>query len=263
MKGKLISLSRPKRSVTAHASPLPLNKIVVANDVGSKEFMSIFPSGTAKLGTLRSADFRIQGICPLTKTRTLIGIERKTLPDFLSSIRKGRLWGHQIRRMQEQYKYRFLVLEGLYRFNVNGLVETFSRGSWYELEGVTAAEIEGALISIGVIGGFHIWHTAVMMETAGFVMEVNRWFEKSTHHSHESISFNPFSETIALTRPTLCTRMAAQIGGIGAGKAREVGQHFETAHRMIRAHENAWRQVPGIGRKIAKEAYEALRRRKD
>ncbi len=55
---------------------------------------------------------------------------------------------------------------------------------------------------------------------------------------------------------------ARQIDGIDYERAYAVGQHFDSVESMILASEDEWRQVPGIGKVLAKVAVETIKRKK-
>jgi len=55
-----------------------------------------------------------------------LGIERKTINDFLGSLRDGRLVS-QLRRMEQSYSLRMLIIEGTYAITGDGHIITGGR----------------------------------------------------------------------------------------------------------------------------------------
>ena len=72
--------------------------ITVDNRTGSIELLPLFPKNTAKPGYLAFADFAFTGRGYANGLPLLIGVERKTTTDLLSSMTTGRLSGYQIPR---------------------------------------------------------------------------------------------------------------------------------------------------------------------
>lgn len=195
----------------------------------------------------------------------LCGIELKKLPDFLSSVHSGRLFGHQLPLMTAAYDRCYLVLQGIWRVNTDtGAVETFA-GRWVPARGegnkvVLGSELWGLLLNALTMFGCATFYTANDRETARLVEALYRWWAKpwTAHHAHEMLHCVEPAGGV-FTPPTVLRCIAAQLPGVGAGRSRAVEQHFGSVSAMMAADEAAWREVPGIGKRGAEKIMEALR----
>src|SRR5271169_4444109 len=53
----------------------------------------------------------------------MVGVERKTIGDFISSMRGKRLAGHQLPGLMSSYEFTYLIVEGIYRPGETGELE--------------------------------------------------------------------------------------------------------------------------------------------
>jgi len=65
---------------------------------------------------------------------------------------------------------------------------------------------------------------------------------------------------ILLQKPNLVQDIAMRLPGIGWKTAFALAKRFKTPHELVSASIENWSDVPGVGPKTAKRAYEALRR---
>lgn len=188
----------------------------------------------------------------------LIGIERKTIRDLISSMTSGRLSGHQLPGMVETYAYRWLLVEGRYRRSADGFVEIPWKNGWETVRLMYSA-LESYLLTLSLRGGLHVQRSYDLVESARWLGELLNWWtgkEWREHRSHLAMA-QPVDPSV-WQRPNLCQRMAAQLPGIDQ-KSRDVAAKFKTVAAMVAAEESEWRAIPGIGKVTASRVRAAMR----
>lgn len=196
-----------------------------------------------------------------------VGIELKKVPDLLESIMSGRLMGHQVPGMVRYYDVRYLIVEGVYRAsNRDGLVEVW-RGHWMRgLPTMTYSALDRMLITLEQMAGFHVRRTSNSAETVQAINDLFRWWQKqwSSHKSHLAFdrSHDVPPDRNLLKKPTLCEQVANLLPGIGWRKSHDVAKVFRTVSRMASSSIDDWLVIPGIGRKISWDVYDAIRSKK-
>lgn len=140
-----------------------------------------------------------------------IGIELKKLPDLVSSLRTGRLSGHQAPGLVGKdgaFIKAWLLIEGHWRTNKSGLVtvEKFNvrkrRMEWVPLQGnMTTSEMEKRVHTLGLMCGLHTRYTNTRNDTLHFIANLYRWWsdesmDRHTSHltPHTAHSFLPLSD---------------------------------------------------------------------
>jgi ERCC4-type nuclease len=136
----------------------------------------------------------------------LVGVELKKLSDLVSSLRTGRLSGHQVPGMigpDGAYDFAWIVVEGTWRVGASGVIETPHRfGGWKSLPGkMTGSEMEKRLLTLEMLCGLHIRFTTNRAATLHCLATLFRWWNDqsmdrhSTHLvEHTSHGFLPLSE---------------------------------------------------------------------
>ena len=109
--------------------------IQIDERTGSAELQSLFPPGVPTIvGRLEFGDFAFLGNGPEDEPVS-IGVERKGIRDLLNSMVTGRLVGHQLIGLVNNYHYVYIVVEGLWRFNpTDGMMEEHSNGGWVPIQ---------------------------------------------------------------------------------------------------------------------------------
>jgi ERCC4-type nuclease len=251
--------------------------IRVAKDTGSIELLPLLQKlgAPAEKANLHFADFAFQGE-GTDGSPIPIGVERKTLGDFVSSILNGRLPGHQLPGMLKCYQEIWIVLEGEWRISkYTGHVQTLQwqwatgdgvhKKKWVDIEtGLAYAlgyqELESMIVTLEMRGGVRIRRTRDQMETARFVKALFHWWVDKSFAQHRShLKFHSqFADQGLLTKPSLCRVIAAQLPGIGFEKSGKVAAHFGSVAAMVEASEKEWEKVDGIGSVLAKRIVEKL-----
>lgn len=253
--------------------------ILVANDINrrdidSRELQSLIQRQgvSCDRSSLDFADACFEGQGP--DGLVLVGIERKRLSDILKCIDDGRLAGHQLVGMRPMYRFRFLLIEGVWRPSKDGLlleehVKQDGRVYWgpERPQGrVMYHKLRRYLFSVAMSGVIVIY-TRDITHTAYDIVELYHWFQKrwrdhksmlemhrgyawqyQTRHTDELMMI-PTMER----KPPLVRRWAAELNGIGVKLSEDAQRVFKTPRELADADESDWMNVPGVGMKMAKE----------
>lgn len=244
--------------------------LTIDGRAGSGELLGMFPPGMdVSLGHLDFGDFMFLGNGPENSLIT-VGVERKSIKDLLNSIVTGRLSGHQIPGMLGQYDYSYVLVEGIWRYSPeSGTLQTLNGSQWVDLSfgqrRFMAKEVTNFLNTMAVKTGIHVVYSDTRKETVQVVCSLYHWWnskqwdQHSSHLSPNKAHKGPQGE-VAILRPTLVRRVAAEMKGIGWGKSKLVESYFPSLIRMVNATEREWRNVPGIGKGIARDVVEEIRK---
>lgn len=237
--------------------------IIVDDRIGSKEIVPYLPENLVRLQRLKFADVQFQGNGP--EGIVTIGVEIKRLSDLMSSMKSGRLAGHQAPGMQASCDYCYLIVEGIWRTARDGVLERLTKyRKWSPYKKgrnpMLTTSLYGFCESMRRMFGFEIRFADHTRETATIIHGLHRWWGKewSQHCSHLQ-KRQVVVEGHRMFKPNLVARIAAELPGIGAKKSREVGEHFETVEDMLKATPAEWQEIPGIGEGTALEAFHAIR----
>ena len=175
-----------------------------------------------------------------------IGIERKSLSDFFSSLVKKRLF-EQLRRLRESYPVALMVLEG-------DLAEVS------EFESPQA--LMGAFVAIEVDERVPILTTADREQTALLLSVI--WKRQDRERASYGLRHKP--KTLSLDERQRV--LVEGLPSVGDTLARNLLEHFGSVRAIFTADEASLRQVPKIGEGKAAEIarvlgakYEARQRR--
>lgn len=144
-----------------------------------------------ELSRLDFGDVMFEGQGPDRKSVT-IGIELKRMTDLISSIRSGRLSGHQLPGLvgpDSVYDYSWLVVEGQWRVNAYGQMLLFhGRGrGWQPVPGrMTGSELEKYLLTYELCAGLHVRLTNREDDTIHFIANLHRWWCDKAFDQHTS-----------------------------------------------------------------------------
>lgn len=229
---------------------------------GSKE-LAPYVHVPYEITTLPYADVSFLGYGP-SDTIATIGVERKRVMDFLNSMTTGRLSGHQLIGLTSHYTHVYLVLEGLWRpRKEDGILERFVRGRWNPAQlgqrRFMAKEVTGFLNTLTVVCGVTVYQTASIGETGWWITDLYRWWQKAygKHSSHLQFHVAP-SPGVQLRKPALVHRVAIQFEGVGWDKGKNIARFFPTVRSLVGATEKQLKEVPGIGKKLAKSIREEI-----
>lgn len=197
-----------------------------------------------------------------------IGIELKTVQDFIGSMRSGRLLAHQLPGMFDHFDRRYVVIEGIYRFSRrNGLLEVPYGATWKSPnlgpQPVFWHAVEAFIVGLGELGVI-VKHARTPYETAKTIEVVYRWWAKP-YEEHTTLmpalKQRQDHKLTGVKRPNEKWVFAAGLPGVGWGRGKKVAEHFESNEAMVQASVDDWMAIDGIGRTIAQNIYEFFRKR--
>ena len=171
-----------------------------------------------------------------------VAVERKTVSDFLSSLRDQRLFS-QLRQLLESFECPVLLIEG----NPDGLYGN----------GFAPNAIRGALSAIAIDYRVPILWTSDSRETALqlYWMASREQEERKIRQSLRTEKPDPAS--LAAQQEHLI----AGLPGISGVRARALLAHFKTPADALLATEKQLRAVEGLGPKTAKAIFRVLHER--
>lgn len=235
--------------------------IQIDERTGSAELQSLFPPGVPTIvGRLEFGDFAFLGNGPEDEPVS-IGVERKGIKDLLNSISTGRLAGHQLIGLVNNYHYVYIVVEGLWRFNpTDGMLEERCGQGWEPIQlgsrRFMAREVLSFLHTLMVKTGVMVFYSGTKRETVQVVSMLHGWWSNKAwdeHTAHLGLvkQHKSTDGAVELVKAPLLRRVAAELPGIGWQKSREVAKHFGSVLEMSLATEREWRRIPGIGKILA------------
>lgn len=249
--------------------------ILIDDRVGSKDLMKYFSEEEAELVRLEFGDACWYGNGPDGQCWS-IGVERKTVGDLVNSIRSGRLSGHQLIGLMQNYQVVYLIVEGLWRGNPKtGALQVYrgekgKGGRWRDLsygsKKFTAGSLVGYINTLDHLLGVSMRGTASPRETAVYMRWLCSWWQKDWegHKAHKQYhkSRSPGRVTgighVSLEAPSLLQRIASELPGIGYEKSCRVARHFDSVTDCINAPEEEWVKIEGIGKGIVEKIQKAI-----
>lgn len=166
-----------------------------------------------------------------------VGVERKSVEDFLQSIIDKRLM-EQTKLLCETFECPVLIIEGK---------------SLYSRRAIHPNAIRGTLAALAVDIGIPMIPTVDEKETASILFTIARR-EQTLENREIAIR----GESKKLTLPE-CQRFIIEgLPGISAVLAKRLLEHFGTAEKVLCASEKELQQVHGIGKEKAREIRRVL-----
>lgn len=245
--------------------------ILVDDRIGSVELIPYFSTDIpVQKAKLEFADFSFLGNNTTDKAEEpiLVGIERKTIRDFINSMVTGRLSGHQVIGLLNSYNVVYIIIEGIWRANAEKLIEIYRGNTWellkYGQRVFYAREIYNYINTLSILCNIRCLRTVNKTETVGLISAWYYWWTEKyldEHNSHRQ-KHRPLIDIIS-KKPPLMYRIAAELPGIGSIKSRIVSKHFHNLHNMVNATENDWCRIPGIGKPTAKKLVKIIQEGED
>ena len=162
-------------------------------------------------------------------------IERKRLPDFIESIKTGRLFQQTYRMLHSSY-HPFMILEGNKKEVRNSQM--------------TREAIQGTLIHLTVFLGIPIIRSANIKETAQLIrFTALQLYEGNRPGMHASIIKYPRFQLNKKQKAAL--RILTNFPGIGAEKGISILSAFSNLKDVFNASPDQLKSIKGIGPKLA------------
>ena len=172
-------------------------------------------------------------------------IERMPLPDFLSSLKSGDLFGEAYRLAYCGYRP-VMILEG-----------TKSQVDKIRLK---RESVQGALIHLSVILAIPLLRSANIRETCQLIRYTGIQLARKTSPRKQ----RPIHKAAASApeKPDGAIGLLAHLPGIGPERARAMLDRFGCLKEVFNAEVDALQEVKGVGRKKAEEVFAMINRKK-
>ncbi len=165
-----------------------------------------------------------------------VGIERKEVDDFLSSMMDGRLFS-QVRALKRAYQSPLIIIEG---------------PSLYDRRRISADAIRGALASITTDFGVPLMFTTDDKDTAEFLRAL---IKREIAEGRKPGIRGEKGTMLVQERQQFILEGLPNISGI---KAQRLLSYFGSVRAVLEAPEKELMKVQGIGKVIAKDIQETL-----
>jgi len=162
-----------------------------------------------------------------------VGVELKTVEDFLQSIIDGRLL-EQIRNLKNNFERPLLIIQGIEDI--------------YSVRNVHANAIRGMLAAITVSYGVPILNTKNVKDTA---MMLNIIAKREQDESGKDFSMHPEKKARSIKEQQ--EYIISSLPGVGAGLARPLLKHFKSIKNIINSEQKELEEVEKIGKKKAEK----------
>lgn len=166
-----------------------------------------------------------------------VGVERKSVSDFIQSIIDKRLLD-QAERLSKTYERPMMILEG---------------ENLYTRRAIHPNAIRGALAAIAVDFQIPILQTLDEVETAELLVAIAK--REQVKEARE-VAIRPGPK--GLTLPMQQRFIVEGLPGVSAVLAKRLLNHFKSVERVMCAADEELRQVRGIGREKAKKIRQVL-----
>ncbi len=229
--------------------------ILIDSRVGSKELETPLKKWGMPVAVTQLAfgDAAFEGHGP--EGNIMIGVERKRIGDILKCIDDGRYAGFQQPGMVDQYQRRVLIVEGIWKANMQGhLIEKGGGTNWIHPLGPTTPvmydKLFRFLLSVYLIAGTPVIQSSSIDQTAYQIKNLWGWFSKPW--DQHSSQFQVANVVVpSFVRPTFLRKVACQIDYIGAKRSLEVSKAFKSLRELACSDELAWMHKVGVGAKTA------------
>ncbi len=240
--------------------------IYVDDRVGSKELVDLIDDSI--LVSLEYGDVSFEGSG--ADGTIQIGIERKKWGDLINSFRSGRLVGHQIIGLLDNYQKVYLICEGIIRENKKlGEINEWRHGKWMKVDYSKSERARQRfayqavwkhLITLETKLGVELRVTSDLGETARMIEVLHEWWSEpwESHKSHVQAYISNQTALLRPSKPSWPVQFASNLPGIGWSRAIVIAKHFGSVSNMIEADEVVWRSIDGIGKIIANNIWKSL-----
>ena len=175
-----------------------------------------------KLDSLPTADYILS---------SRVGVELKTVEDFIDSIIDGRLL-QQIKSLKNNFERPLLVIEGLEDI--------------YSVRNVHANAIRGMLAAITVSYGVPILYTKNFKDTASIL---NIIAKREQEEAGKDFSLHPQKRILSIKEQQ--EYIISSLPGVGSALARPLLKYFKSVKNVVNAEQKELENVGKIGKKKA------------
>ncbi len=228
LKKRLSSLLGVKKDSSLHKFIPEDEKVKIYADYrekGSGVIKNLIDLGTnIDLEMLEFADYILS---------SRVGVEFKTVEDFVQSILDGRLM-NQIRELKRNFERPLILIEGIEDI--------------YSIRNIHPNAIRGMLANIIVSYGIPLVYTKSQQETASLLYIIAK-------REQEELKKDFMPHTLKRVTDTkwLQEYIVSSLPGIGATLAKPLLKHFKTISNIVNASVDELKEVELIGKKKAEE----------
>jgi len=224
LKNKVLALKKPEVSLEKYVPEEEKLKIFAdyrEKDSGViKELIDLGVS--LKLEKLENADYILS---------SRVGVEFKTVEDFVNSIVDGRLL-QQAKELKNSFERPLVIIEG--------------NEDIYSVRNVHANAIRGMLATIAVSYGIPILYSRNLKETASFLQIIAK-----REQEEAGKDFTPHAEKRIFSLKEQQEYVVSSLPGVGMALAKPLLQKFKTIKRLVNAKKEQLEKVEKIGPKKA------------
>jgi ERCC4-type nuclease len=248
-------------SSSQYSRPLLVDRAIGSGELASDFAAAGYPS---QVTDLKFGDFVWEGNGP--DGPVSCAVERKKIPDLITSLHGGRFAGHQLPGLTE-FNYSWLVVEGAIRPDPrSGILQTYNMGRerWMDVRLGKHSMMYGDLVkyltTLEVMTPLKVCRTRGVEDTVRTVGGLFDWWQKDWADHGGHLGFH-YTQPIhmALTKPSFMRRVAKELDGIGWERSKAVEAKFPTLADMALADPEEWRQIAGIGPGIAAKVVKQIR----
>lgn len=167
-----------------------------------------------------------------------IGIERKSVQDFVNSIVDKRLL-MQVKELKNNFNRQLLILEG--------------KESLYSIRNVHPNSIRGMLATIAISYNIPIINTTDFKETAEILKTIAK-----REFCNDKKQFNIITEKKPLSTKDLQIHIVSSLPGIGPRTAKTLLDNFKTIKDIVNADVEELKKIDGVGNNRAEEIKKIL-----
>lgn len=230
--------------------------------VGSKELLPYFTKGRAVIAEAElPADFQFLGNGP--EGVCTIGIERKRTSEFIGDYE--RFAANQLVPLMNNYKFRYLIVEGPYQPTQDAHVQLYERGRWSDNDHSgrtpTFKTMFGRWMTLMNKAYIMVMPTVSELHTALVVEGVYNWFQKEwAEHKSTQVDYTP-PPTVAMPRmPTVQEKLLVQIPSIGWSKAIAIAAAFPNMRALCMASIDDIAAVPVGANRVGPKSAQMIKR---
>lgn len=240
--------------------------IIIDDRAGSADLHSCMPAGVSELGHLEFGDCAWVGSGPGGRP-VPVGVEYKRLSDVLKCIVDGRFAGHQLPGLIRDYKFVYLVVEGLFKTDERSGVLLQRRGSgWRKVtlgsRQFMGSEFERWIMTMEHKANIRYHHVTSLHAAARYILALYKWWEKGWDNHKAHLALHQDRPDGQIVKATLLRRVAAELPGIGWKRSLAVERKFKSLSAMFNADVTEWCEIEGIGKLTAENVTRELRRKK-
>ncbi len=167
-----------------------------------------------------------------------VGVEFKTVEDFIQSILDGRLLD-QVRELKRHFERPIVIVEGI--------------EDWYSVRNLHPNAIRGMIANIVVSYGVPLLQSKSPSETAALMHTIARREQETGKKD-----FMPHTEKRVSDTFWLQEYIVSALPGIGATLAKPLLRHFKSIKNIVNASTDELKEVEKIGKKKAEEIRKIL-----